>query len=165
MKENWIDQLIELLIQKSDPNLPFYFKAKYIPSKIYKYVSLPFFKHEKLQCLINDKIWISSPDEMNDPYDSGLYFTEHELANKLVKDDFENFSRQIKLNEKFTPEEIEKIKIQDDIQVAITMMLKERYPEKANEIDKILIILHDFQEQFHENLTNNLNKKLKLTCN
>lgn len=157
--QQWIEKFISLLQLNDKAAYPL--KDRNIPEYLYKYISLDDYAQEKFTCLANDQIWIAGPETMNDPYDSGLYFLKNILANAAVKQDFFGFANEVKLNEKFTPDEINKIREAEDIQVAIYDMVKQKFPDKADDINRFIPVMESMQTKWHEQLLDGFNSKIK----
>lgn len=160
MHNDWKLELLTLL-QLADFNGACRIKGKHIPQRLFKYVSLSARKEEKFDALINDLIWVSDPAGMNDPYDSGLYFLKNTLGDFLIKNDFDSFAREAKLAKFFSLEEIKRIDSSPDLQEGIIHLLKEKFPERAWEIERIQPFLEDVQNHWHEQLLNQFNRTLK----
>ena len=165
-KPEWIDEFMRLL--RFPDTAAFALKDKHIPESLYKYISLGELAPEKLSCLASNQIWIANPETMNDPYDSGLYFLKNILANKMVKDDFYGFAMEAKLGDKFDPKEIEEIRQSEDVLSAIFEMVKRKFPDRAEDIDKFIPAMDQLQTQWHEQLLDGFNRKLrsslKISC-
>jgi hypothetical protein len=166
-QSEWIPKFINLL-QLGPGNEVFKFQSNFIPSKLFKYFSFSKWSEEILGSLQTDRIWISNPDTMNDPYDSALYFVKNDIANKLLKEDFDGFKLQIKMDKWFSEDEIKEVRKSNDMQKKIVEMLQINHPEQSEKIQKVASLMENFQDKIHEETLSQFNKKLKsslkLTC-
>jgi hypothetical protein len=75
--EKWKRQFIRYLFHYSMPRVKmeaaFIVKHPHIPSALYKYRD---FRDKHKDALSKGVLWRSSPDRMNDPYDSAVYFDQ-----------------------------------------------------------------------------------------
>lgn len=54
---------------KENPEEAKIYKAKHIPKKLYKYMSLGDSYQEKVSNLLNNKLWLSTSESLNDPFE------------------------------------------------------------------------------------------------
>lgn len=164
---NWKDKYIDMLIRE-DVDVSVAFKARHIPERLFKYTSLSERKKEKLEALKSDKIWISSPTSMNDPYDSALVWNGADLGQQLFKDNFEEATQRIGLINQMNTAELDEIRKSDDFIKGMVTVLQRQHPESAARIDEIVSLADPlFQErtnQLQHELSERLRSSLKISC-
>lgn len=81
--QEWQKDYIKYYEQKNRDEL-IRIKKKYMPKKLYKFFPC---KEKSLNNLFNSKIYLSSPEEFNDPYDSKPLFCPDDLWRFALKDE------------------------------------------------------------------------------
>ena len=88
----------------------------------------------------------------------GFTFLKNILANELVKKDFDGFVVEAKLSEKFDPQEIEEIRQCNDVLPAINEMIKRKFPDRIQDLDKLMPLLEEIQNMWHVQILDGLNR-------
>jgi hypothetical protein len=99
-------------IQQMDIKNALAIKHKNIPSKLYKYQK--FDTYSKMN-LLNSKIWLSAPEDFNDPFDCALTYSVKDLLNQFFSEDLKKIAKEIPLGKNIpTKEEMKKIMGSED---------------------------------------------------
>jgi hypothetical protein len=146
----------------------FSLKTAFIPDKLYKYISINNLKDERLNPISTEKIWIANPQTMNDPFDSGLGLLEEQHSSYLLKETFEELTRNASFDKFFKNEEIEDIRNSSDIMNRMIELVRIKYPDFNKIIDDALPFLNKFQSSYFTQTQNNFNSTLrssvKISC-
>jgi hypothetical protein len=141
-RQDWIDEYIRLF--KSDRvDLAIAYKSQFIPERLYKYVSLKELRKEKLNCFLLNNIWVASPSNMDDPYDSGLRLDHDVLTDNLLIENFDNFNEFIGTKtEQFTKDEENRIKSSKNISDEIFEIINEKQKNPIEDKATFLSIMN-----------------------
>ena len=86
-------------------------KNKNLPNKIYKFRAVSRFSLDNLK---TDTVWMTSADKFNDPYDCATSFQVNTMMDHAFIQDFDGIVENSNLQDVFSPEQINAIKIADN---------------------------------------------------
>ena len=150
----WKKQLTEQLLfgGPMDFQIAVNIKASYIPSRLYKYVNIT---ERQIKNLENNSVYLSCPEDFNDPYDSCSLINLSPCYKLQSDDDIDRFESI--LNKKFSEKERERLKQGEDVlEVALSRFSDKDFSPKLSREELI-----KFGKQTYKDYTNEIYKKFE----
>ena len=166
----WKKQLVELLFSdnpsKINAKKAISLKYKNTPDSLFRYRTIDN-EGYALNMLKTDKIWLSTPDKFNDPFDCALKLTpkdmDNEYALKVLESNLSVFKHQFNFSDK----ELDRLmKSKHVIYDMALLHLKKKYSnsKKPDELKKIAAKMEKNIKNSDLGMTNRFKDKIYISC-
>lgn len=149
----WTDDFIKLLFSNDQTKInttkAAELKYQNFPSFLYRYRT---FDDKSLKSLKDDKIFLSSPLQFNDPYDCAVMIKEaYYVNNDIVRKSAEDNPKKFRKAHNITDKQLSKIKKSPDfIKELSTYIARNGYPQFKNNPKKLIEISRTVEKEIRE---------------
>lgn len=173
----WRKEFIDLCFNqdpaKIDITKAYDLKERNLPSSLYKY--RPFNDHS-LELIENDKMWLSNPNDFNDPFDCAVTIIPKQIAAETLNQSVDKLMQDSEYE--FTTDEISHIKMSRNPFYEFCIITAKKFVPKVDTHPKLIELMskpdeyaetlskaaEEEYDDFYKILLENIKEKIRITC-